>query len=154
MISALTIPFFKEVFMWQKSYSTTVQGLEPQQIWQIWADVPTRPAWDDDTEWAKADGPFENGTVITMKPKGWPKIVTMKIVECIPNQLFTDYTRFPLAALYGTHHMEKVENGLKLTTTIKVEGPLTWVWRKIVAEEIVATLPHQTELLIKRARQQ
>jgi hypothetical protein len=139
--------------MWQKSYSTTIQDLEPHQIWKIWSDIPNRPAWDDDTEWAKADGPFENGTTITMKPKGWPKSVSMKIIECIPNQSFTDYTKFLLAGLYGTHHMEKTDNGLKLTTTIKVVGPLSWVWRKIVAEEIVATLPHQTDMLIKLAQQ-
>lgn len=49
--------------------------------------------------------------------------------------------------------MEKTNQGLKLTTTIKVEGPLSWIWRKIVAEEIVATLPHQTDMLIKLARE-
>ncbi|MBS0289850.1 MAG: polyketide cyclase [Proteobacteria bacterium] len=139
--------------MWLKSYSTTVLGIEPHQIWKIWSDIPKRPAWDDDTEWAKADGSFEKGTTITMKPKGWPKAVTMKIVECTPNQSFTDYTKFLLAELYGTHHMEKTDQGLKLTTSIKVVGPLSWVWRKIVAEEILATLPHQTDMLIKLARE-
>ncbi|MBS0289034.1 MAG: hypothetical protein JSS07_03210 [Proteobacteria bacterium] len=78
--------------------------------------------------------------------------MTMKIIECIPNQSFTDYTKFLLAGLYGIHHMEKTDKGLKLTTTIKVVGPLSWVWRKIVAEEILATLPHQTDMLIKLAR--
>lgn len=139
--------------MWQKSYSTTVEGLEPSQIWKIWSDIPNRPAWDDDTEWAKVDGPFENGSTITMKPKGWPKTVNMKIIECTPNQSFTDYTKFLLAGLYGTHQMEKTDKGLKLTTTIKVVGPLSWVWRKIVADEIVATLPHQTKMLIQLARE-
>lgn len=139
--------------MWQKSYSITVESIEPSKIWKIWSDIPNRPAWDDDIEWANTDGPFENGTTIAMKPKGWPKTVYMKIIECIPNQSFTDNTKFLLAELYGTHHMEKTDKGLKLTTTIKVVGPLSWVWRKIVAEEIVATLPHQTDMLIKLARE-
>ncbi len=139
--------------MWQKSYSITAKGIEPHQIWKIWADIPNRPAWDTDTEWAKSNGPFENGTLITFKPKGWPKTVSMKIIECIPNKTFTDYTPFFLAGLYGTHHMEKVADGLKLTTTIKVVGPLSWLWRRIVAQEIVATLPEQTDMLIKVARQ-
>lgn len=143
----------QEVLMWQKSYSTTVKGLEPHQIWKIWSDINNRPTWDDDTEWAKANGPFENGTIITMKPKGWPKTVSMEIIECIPNQSFTDYTKFPLAALYGKHHMEKNGDELTLTTTITVAGPLALLWRKIVAEDIVATLPHQTHLLITAAKQ-
>lgn len=139
--------------MWQRSYSKTVYGLTPEQIWQVWSDVAHRSRWDDDTEWARANGPFVQGTVITMKPKGWSKAVTMEIVECTPYQSFTDYTKFPLAKLYGTHHMEKDGNGLKLTTTIKLVGPLSWLWRKLVAQEIVDTLPHQTDLLIKVASQ-
>ena len=138
--------------MWQQSYSTTVSNIEPQLIWEIWRDVPNRPSWDDDTEWAKADGAFENGTTITMKPKGWPKTVVMKLIDCIPNQSFTDVTKFPLATLYGIHEMEKIGNELKLTTTIKLTGPLSWLWRKLVAQDIVDTLPHQTQLLIQRAQ--
>ncbi len=138
--------------MWQKSHSIIVKGIEPHQIWKIWSDIPNRPTWDTDTEWAKSNGPFENGTLITFKPKGWPKTVSMKIIECIPNKTFTDYTQFFLAGLYGTHHMEQVADGLKLTTTIKVVGPLAWLWRKIVAQDIVASLPEQTNMLIKVAR--
>lgn len=135
--------------MWQQFYSLTVPHLQPDQIWAIWADVAKRPAWDNDTEWAKANGPFANGTTITFKPKGWPKTVSMKIVECIPNQTFTDHTAFFLCDLYGKHEMQMVEGGLKLTTTITLKGPLWWLWRKIVGQDIVKTLPQQTQMLIQ-----
>ena len=138
--------------MRQKSYSITVPNITPSQIWKIWTDIPNRSAWDDDCEWAKANGPFQNGTIISMKPKDWPKVVTMEIVDCVPYQSFTDYTSFFLAGLYGTHEMHQTEHGLKLTTTIKVVGPLGWLWRKLVANDIVSTLPHQTALLIKLAQ--
>ncbi len=139
--------------MWQQSYSTTVKGLKPTQIWKIWADVSNRHLWDDDIEWAKADGPFENGTKIAMKPKGWPKVVNMEIVVSVLNQAFTDRTTFFGAILDGIHTMEETSEGLKLTTTIKVTGPLGFLWRKIVAEDIVKTLPHQSALLIEAAKQ-
>lgn len=138
--------------MWQESYSTYVQGLEPKQIWKIWSDISTRAKWDDDIEWAKADGPFQNGTTITMKPKDWPKAVSMKLMDCVPYQQFTDRTEFFLATLYGTHHMEVTTQGLKLTTTIKVTGLLSWFWRRVVAQDIVKTLPHQTQMLIELAK--
>ncbi|MBS0288194.1 MAG: polyketide cyclase [Proteobacteria bacterium] len=118
----------------------------------MWADIPNRPKWDDDTEWAKANGPFQNGTIISMKPKGWPKVVNMEIVECVQERSFTDHTKFFLASLFGTHTMEPTSEGLKLTTTIKVTGPLAFFWRKVVAEDIVKTLPQQTALLIERAK--
>jgi hypothetical protein len=153
MISALTISSFAlELPMWEQFYSITVNDLQPEMVWAVWSNVDNRPAWDEDTLWAKANGPFENGTTITFKPKGWPKTVSMKIIECTPNQSFTDHTTFFGCHLYGKHHMEVVADGLKLTTTITLKGPLTWLWRKIVGEDIVKTLPKQTDMLIRLAR--
>lgn len=137
--------------MWEKSYSIIEAGLEPSQIWKIWSDINIRPQWDDDTEWAKIEGPFRKDAIFFMKVKKGPKL-KMKITECIPNEKFTDTYHFPFARLDGTHQMEKIPNGLRITTTIKMTGPLRWLWRKLVAEKIAATLPHQTELLIKLAR--
>lgn len=138
--------------MWQQSYSTTVNDIRPEQIWSIWTDVPNRPAWDTDTEWAKADGPFERGTTITFKPKGWPKTVLMKIAECKANRSFTDLTTFFLCDLYGYHTMKQTPEGLLLTTTITLVGPLTFLWRRIVGQDIVNSLPEQTKMLIELAR--
>lgn len=140
--------------MWQQSYTTTVQGIKPEQIWAIWADIPNRPAWDTDTQWAKANGPFANGTIITFKPKDWFKSVNMTIVECIPHKMFTDHTTFFLAELFGKHEMITTDQGLVLTTTITITGPLTGLWRRIVGQDIVDTLPEQTQQLIALAQSQ
>lgn len=137
--------------MWEKSYSTTVQNLEPEQIWKIWSDISVRHLWDDDAEWAKIEGAFEQGAVFYMKIKDGPKL-KMHISECDPNVKFTDTYYFPLARLDGIHQMEKTADGLKITTTIRMTGLLRWLWRKLVAEKIVATLPHQTNLLIQFAQ--
>lgn len=134
--------------MWIKSHSTTVSGIEPSQIWAIWSDIKKRPLWDLDTEWADMKGPFEKGAKFQFKPKGGPRL-SMKITECIPNQRFTDCFKIPFARMYGIHHMEKTEEGLRITTSIKVVGPLGWLLRKIVAEKVAAEVPEQTEALIK-----
>lgn len=47
----------------------------------------------------------------------------------------------------GIHEMEETKDGLKLTTTIQISGPLSFLWRKLVADGIVKTLPEQTEAL-------
>lgn len=137
--------------MWQESWSTTVTDLTPEQIWKIWSDMSIRHEWDDDTEWATMDGPFREGAIFYMKIKKGPKL-KMIITECKPYEKFTDTYYFPFARLDGTHQMEKTTDGLRITTTIKMTGPLRWIWRKLVAEKIVSTLPHQTELLIELAR--
>ena len=136
--------------MWIKTHSTIAAGIEPNQVWQIWSDMNKRPLWDIDTEWAELKGPFVKGAVFHMKPKGGPKI-TMEITECIPNKCFTDCYQFFLARLYGIHEMEKTNEGLRITTSIKVEGPLGWILRKLIGEKVAAEVPEQTEMLIKLA---
>lgn len=78
----------------------------------------------------------------------------MHIIECTVNKSFTDVCKFPLAKLYGIHKIEILLEGLKLTTTIIVKGLLSWFWSKVVAKDIVATLLHQTGLLVNIARKE
>lgn len=137
--------------MWQKSYSKTVQNIEPNQIWKIWSDISIRHLWDDDTEWATIEGPFKQDAIFYMKVKNGPKL-KMHITECIPNEKFTDTYYFPLAKMHGIHQLEKTSEGLRITTTVRLSGWLQWFWRKLVVEKIVATLPHQTDLLIQLAQ--
>ena len=136
--------------MWMKSYSVVAPGIEPHHVWAIWSDIPNRPAWDIDTEWAKISGSFEKGARFRFKPKGGPAL-SMTITECIPNKVFTDCFSIPFARLYGIHEMELIPEGLRLTTTIKIEGCLGWIMSKILGEKIVAELPEQTDALIKLA---
>lgn len=138
--------------MWEKSYSTVVADVEPNQIWKIWSDISRRHQWDDDTEWAKIAGVFAEGIPFIMKVKNGPKL-KMTITECIPNIKFTDTYYFPLARMDGIHEMEKRPDGLHITTTIRMTGLLQWPWRKLVAEKVVASLPHQTDLLVQLARE-
>ena len=137
---------------YQKAYSKIATNVTAQQIWAIWSDIDKRHVWDHDTEWAKIDGEFKEGNTFKFKPKGGPKL-TMKISECTPNKSFTDCFKLPLARLYGVHEIEAVEGGLCIVTTMKVVGPLYWLWRKLLVEKIIATLPEQTEHLIAAARQ-
>jgi hypothetical protein len=137
--------------MWTRTHSVTVSDIEPAKIWQIWSDIPNRPLWDLDLEWGRINGSFEQGAIFYIKPKGGPRI-KMEITECVPNKVFTDCFSVPFARLYGIHQMEKSKDGLRLSTTIKVEGLLGWVLRKLVAEKVAAEVPEQTEKLILLAR--
>jgi hypothetical protein len=47
--------------------------------------------------------------------------------------------------------MQTSKEGLKMVTSIKGEGLLEWVLRKIVAEKVAAEVPEQTRILIKLA---
>lgn len=139
--------------MWQKTHSIFVNNLKAENIWKIWSDISRRTEWDTDTEWAELKGPFEQGAVFKFKPKGGPTL-SMTITESVPNQVFTDCFKIPFAKMYGIHRMQQVGNDLNIMTTIKVEGPLGWFLRKLVAEKVVAELPEQTMALINLARKE
>ena len=137
--------------MWSRSYSTTVKGLKANQVWKVWTDVNRWHTWQDDIDYAKLDGEFKSGTIFRFKPKGAPKI-NIELTKVEPNSVFIDLTRFPLAKMYDSHELIDRGDELEIKTTISVDGPLSFVWRKLVAENIVDGLKDQTQRLIDKVR--
>lgn len=136
--------------MWSKSYSMVTREVTREQVWKLVSNVNQWHTWDDTVEYAKMDEPFEKGNYFTLKPKGGPK-VRIQLIETIENRRFTDLTLFPLAKMYGDHTYEDTPEGVKITITMKVEGLLGFLWRKIVAEGIADGLPSDIEKQVKAA---
>ena len=140
----------KDNSMWSKTYSQKVTGIRVEDLWQVWADINHWHLWHDDIEYAKLDGAFTTGSKFLLKPKHGPK-VTIELLKVEPNQLFIDLTRFPLAKMYGIHEFIADGDQLEIRTTMRVTGPLSFIWRKLVAEKIIADEPKQTHGLITQA---
>ena len=138
---------------WEKGYSIVVDGVTKEEIWKVWQDVNNWHKWDTDIEYAVLNGPFEVGAKFLLKPKGGPK-VNLEFIEVEPLKAYTDFTRFPLAKMYGEHTIHETKNGLEIQCTIRLKGPLSIVWRKIVAEDIVRGLEKQTAQMIAYAKTQ
>ncbi|MFN8309739.1 MAG: SRPBCC family protein [Chitinophagales bacterium] len=130
--------------MWKQSHTVITNEITKEQIWKLFADVNQWHTWDAGIEFARMEGPFEKGNHFLLRPKGGPN-VTIQLVETTPNQSFCDLTVFPLAKMYGNHTFEDTPQGLRITTTMTVTGPLRFLWRKLVAQKIVDNLP--TEML-------
>ena len=137
--------------MWSKSYSKTVEGLSANLIWNVWTDVNQWHTWQDDIEYAQLDGEFIKGNVFRFKPKGGPNI-KIELAEVKPNSVFVDLTRFPLARMYDSHELIEHGDKLEIKTTLRIECPLSFLWRKLVAENVVNGMKEQTERLIEKAR--
>lgn len=137
--------------MWSKTYSIKATDLKADQVWKVWADVNQWHTWQDDIEYAKLDGEFKKGNVFRFKPKGGPKF-NIELTKVEPNSAFVDLTRFPLAKMYDSHELIDHGDELEIKTTISIEGPLSFVWRKIVAENVANGMKEQTERLIEKAR--
>ena len=128
--------------MWTRSHSIITQTATKEQLWKLFADVNNWHIWDKEIEYAKMEGSFEKGNFFILKPKKGPK-VKIELVETIENKKFVDLTRFPLAKMYGEHIFEETAAGLKVTTTMTVKGLLSFLWIKIVAQDIVNGLPDE-----------
>ena len=137
--------------MWSKSYSKTVKGLKASQVWKVWADVNQWHTWQNDIEYAKLDGEFKKGNAFHFKPKGGPTF-NIELTKVEPNSIFVDLTKFPLAKMYDSHELIVRGDELEIRTTISIEGPLSFVWRKIVAENVANGMKEQTERLVEKAR--
>ncbi len=137
--------------MWRVEYEKTFPGLDVEAVWAAWADVERWPEWDKDLESVRLSGPFQAGARFKLKPKGGPE-VDIEILSADPAKGFTDFARFPLARMYDAHEMARTPQGLTLKSAIWVEGPLSWVWRKIVAEGVAAGVPAQMEALAEHLR--
>lgn len=136
--------------MWKKSYSIVTKEVTKEQMWKLFADVNNWHTWDEGIEFAKMEGKFEKGNHFLLKPKGGPKL-NIELIETIENVKFVDLTKFPLAKMYGEHLFEETPQGLKITTTMKVEGLLAFLWIKLVAKGIVDGLPNEIQMQIKTA---
>lgn len=137
--------------MWSKSYSKKVKGITADQIWKVWVDINQWNTWMDDIEYAKMEGEFKVGNTYLLKPQGGPE-VKIEILRVEKNINFTDLTRFPLATMTGSHDFIWHGDELEIKTTMTVQGPLSFVWRKIVGEGVANGMEVQTEQLLDRIR--
>ncbi len=137
--------------MWVRTHHQIVQGISKEAIWQLWTDINNWPTWHDDLDYCKMHGEFIVGNHFKLKPKGaFPvKIILTEVDE---QRKFTDCTRFLGAKMHATHTIEKTDDGLRLTNTLVVTGPLKWLWIKLVASHIADTIPDEMNALVALAR--
>ncbi len=137
--------------MWIRSFSKTYTGIKKKDIWRIWTDVNSWPKWHGDLDYCKMEGPFQVGNFFMLKPKG---VSPFKIVltEIEQGKKFTDCTTFFGAKMYDTHAMEETSEGLLLSNTLVVTGPLKWLWIMLVAKNVANTVPEEMETLVNLAR--
>jgi hypothetical protein len=138
--------------MWSKSYSIVTKDATKEQLWKLITDINRWHTWDSTVERAELLGEFKAGTYFLLKPKGAPQ-VKIKLIAVEENRKFVDMTSFPLAKMYGEHTYEDTPDGLKVTVTMKVEGLLSFLWIKLVAQDIVNHLPEDLAQQVKVASQ-
>ncbi len=137
--------------MWTRTFNKTYTKIRKEDIWSLWTDINNWPKWHDDLDYCRLEGDFKVGNHFILKPKG-VRPVKILITEIIDGKKFTDCTIFPGAKMYDTHAIEETSEGLTLSNTMVVTGPLKWLWIKLVAQKVADTIPEETEALVRLAR--
>jgi Polyketide cyclase / dehydrase and lipid transport len=137
--------------MWTRSRALVTTEVTKEQMWKLFSDVNNWHRWDPGIEFARMQGSFEKGNYFMLKPKGGP-LVKVELLETVVNHSFLDATRLPLAKMYDHHVFEETADGLKITNTISVKGILAFLWIRLVAQNIVKTLPMEMERQVETAR--
>ncbi|MFE9429059.1 SRPBCC family protein [Kitasatospora sp. NPDC006697] len=100
--------------MW--SYQHTVETTAaPAAVWELWADVANWGAWNADITSITIDGPFAEGSLITMVPGG-QDAVELRLSEVVEHQHFADQAEFGTLVLRTSHRLAPGEDGRTLVT--------------------------------------
>lgn len=136
--------------MWEYEHTAETTA-PPERIWALWADVSGWGSWNPGVEEIDINGPFEAGSVITMKPPG-EDAVALRIAEAVPSERFVDEAAFGDVVVRTEH--EIVPAGAQ-TARVVYRMQITGVAADEVGPElgpvICADFPETIEALIARA---
>lgn len=131
--------------------TSTRSTAAPSAFFARWADMATWPEWNADVEWVRLDGAFATGSTGVLKPKGGPR-VKFVIESLVPDREFTDVSLLVGARLTFRHLVEPLPaGGCKVDITITMNGPLAWLWTRILGKDLAASLEPDLARLVARA---
>lgn len=140
LATVILVSMFLEVIMWIRSHSKVMKSVNKEAIWSRWSDVNSWHEWIPNVEYCRLEKPFQTGSQFTLKPKGAPAVI-VELIDVKKDQGFTGRTRFFGATMDDVYEMQQDSQGIRLTVTLKVTGPLGFLWRMLVAEKMLANLP-------------
>ncbi len=137
--------------MWAFEHTiTTPAGLTA--IWNLYSDITAWTEWDQGISHASLDGPFAVGTSGLLQPQGQTAL-PFQLTEVDPLQGFSDVTDIPGTGIqiHFTHRLEKVEEGTKVTHSVRITGSSANELISHLGPELTRGIPHTMERLAEMA---
>jgi hypothetical protein len=121
-------------------------------VWErAYADAGAWPVWNAEIRSARLDRPLAPGAEAKIV-FGTGLRLRFRVVEFADGALFTDEARLPGARMGHRHRLELVGEGrTRLTNTIYIDGPLTWIWRRILGPAAARALPGAQQAVVDLA---
>lgn len=132
--------------------STLEADVSPAAVWQrAYADAEAWPQWNAEIKRARLDKPLSLGAEAKIV-FGTGLRLRFRVVEYEEGRLFTDESRMPGARMGHRHLLEPTTAGSRLTNTIYIEGPLAFLWRRIMGPAAARALPGAQRAVVELAR--
>lgn len=125
---------------WMGEYTLETKA-SPERVWERWTRPEHWAADDLDVVWARLDGPLTVGVSGVVKPRRGPA-TKLTVTELQPPFGFTTETRLPMGRLYFEHTLEETLSGIRFTHRVRIVGPLSLLFGRLIGRKIVAGLPN------------
>jgi hypothetical protein len=133
--------------------STLEAAVAPGAVWsRAYADVAAWPKWNAEIRTATLDRPLALGAKARIV-FGTGLRLRFEVVEYEAGRLFTDEARLVGARMGHRHLVETAEPGKsRLANTIYIQGPLAWLWRRILGPAAARALPAAQRAVVALAQ--
>jgi uncharacterized protein YndB with AHSA1/START domain len=122
-----------------------------EAIWRLWSDVEGWPRWNSDIESIAIDGPFADGSRITMKPFG-EEPIGLRLAEVVEDHRFVDEAQFGELLIRTTHRVDPAgDDRLRVIYRMEITGEGADQAGPEIGPQITADFPETIAALIKRA---
>jgi uncharacterized protein YndB with AHSA1/START domain len=136
--------------MWEYEHAADTNASR-EAIWRCWENVETWDEWNQDIEKIEIDGPFAEGSTITMMPAG-QDAVRLRLASVEENEQFVDEAEIGGATFRTTHRLDDVGDGrVRVTYRMEITGPAADQLGPELGPAITSDFPETVAALIARA---
>ncbi len=137
---------------WSTTSVHDAAGLTADDVWErAYADASAWPRWNRALSRADAEGAFATGSTVRVRFRTGLRL-RFTLVDVQAGREFTDESRLPGARMGHRHLIEPTADGVRLTNTIYIEGPLAKAWSPILGPTARRGLPGWQRLIAEVAQ--
>ena len=126
---------------------TAESSADPHDVWRRYVDVEHWSEWSQrGVEWSRIDGPFEVGAKGKSKAPGL-RAASFELVAVEPDAFFASEVKLPGGRLRFEHQIEPSGPGSRITHRVTVEGPMAFLYTRVVRHGVESGLPDGVDRL-------
>ena len=118
-------------------------------VFGLYQDVASWPKWDEETTAVRLQQGLRPGAVGWLKPRQGPR-ARIRVRDVMPLESFTVEGQLPWCRMIFGHDLKSVSGQTNVTHWVAFEGPLAFLFRKLIGAGIDSSLPRTLQGL-KRA---